>query len=132
MTYHLVLDATAVAAYAAESIHVGEVLAEVGDEYRPSDPGDGGTGPLVCVPVPAAIVAALYVADQDRIDILLGLPYVVGTPILAGGWRRAVTATQLLGSLDRACAALAVDSSRAGMILTAEPEVYGGLDTIGI
>ncbi len=132
MTYRLVLDATAVAAYAAESIHVGEVLAEAGDEYRPSDPDDGGTGPLVCVPVAAVIAAVLAGADHDRVAVLLGLPHVSAAALLPGDWRRIANGADLLGSLDRACAALDQATGRAGMILTAEPDVYGGLDTIRI
>jgi hypothetical protein len=92
VTFRLVLDATAVAAYARESIHVGEVLAEVADEYRPGDPDDDGTGPLVALPVAAMVAAAVGGADQDRVDVLLGLPYVAGLPVLAADWRRIANA----------------------------------------
>ncbi len=132
MTYRLVLDASAVRAYTAGSIHLGEVLSEVADEYVPNDPADAGTGALISVPVAALVAANPTGAALDRVGILLGLPHVTATALLAGGWRRVVTATQLLGGLDRACAALAVDDGRAQMIVTAEPDVYGGLDTIGI
>lgn len=132
MTFRLVLDATAVAAYAARSIHVGEVLAEVCDEYVPNDSVDGGTGPLVAVPVAAALRAAVNGADPDRIDVLLGLPYVTCAALPAHDWRRVANATRLLVGLDRACAALQQAHGRADLILTADPDVYGGLDTIGI
>jgi hypothetical protein len=42
-------------------------------------------------------------------------------------------ATQLLGGLGRACAALAVACGDAGYLMTGEPEIYGeGMETIAI
>ena len=50
MTFRLVLDATAVAAYATGNINVGEVLAEVADEWRDPEVGPprGGARAVPC------------------------------------------------------------------------------------
>lgn len=126
MTYRLVFDLTAVAAFAAGSIHVGEILAEVADEWV-----DVG-GPGVAVPLPALAEAARTGVDVAALDRLVALKPVRVTAPDPDDWRRIANGTDLLGSLDRACAALDQATGRAEMILTAEPEVYGGLDTIGI
>ncbi len=126
MIYRLVFDATAVAAFAAESIHVWEILAEVTDEWS------GGSGPQVAVPLPALAEAVRTGVDITALDRLIALKPVCVTVPDPDDWRRIANGTDLLGSLDRACAALDQATGRAGMILTAEPEVYGGLDTVGI
>ncbi len=126
MTYRLVFDATAVAAFAAESIHVGEILAEVTDEWS------GGDGPQVAVPLPALAEAARTGVDLGALDRLVGIKPVCVTVPDPAGWRHIANATDLLGSLDRACAALDQARGRADLILTADPDVYGGLDTIAI
>lgn len=54
-------------------------------------------------------------------------------PIEVTEWRQVAAATQLLGELGRACAALAVACGGAGYLVTGEPEIYGeGIETIAI
>ncbi len=122
MKYHLALDATAVAAYAAGSIHVGEVLAEAADD----------TAGHVAVPVAALLRAHVEGADPGRLDLLCRLPHVEVLPVDVDGWRRTAAATKLLIGLDRACAALLVVDGQAGFVVTADQDGYGGIETIQI
>ncbi len=126
MIYRLVFDATAVAAFAAESIHVGEILAEVTDEWS------GDDGPQVAVPLPALAEAARTGVGMGALDRLVGIKPVRVTVPDPNDWRRIANGADLLGGLDRACAALDQAQGRAEMILTADPDAYGGLDTIAI
>jgi hypothetical protein len=119
-----VLDTSAVLAYAAGSIHVGETIGEIADE------GAGFAVPVVCL-----LAAADRVAEdqQPMLDALAGHPHGVVLPLAPLGWRRVAAASSLLGDLGRACAALPVVSGEAGYVMTAEPEAYGeGIETIGI
>ena len=112
------------AAYAAGSEHVGEVLREIADE-----------GVSVGLPIAALIEARTTVADHEAVllDVLAALPYTVVLPLDdVDGWQRLAAATQLLGGLGRACAALAVTDGIAGYVMTREPGVYGGIETIPI
>ncbi len=72
MRYRAVLDASAMAAYAAGSEHVGEVLREIADE-----------GATAALPVAALIEARAAVADTvaPMLTILAGLPYTVVLPL---------------------------------------------------
>lgn len=120
-----VLDATAVEAYAAGSIHVGELLAEIADEHVPED------GALVSVPAPALVAAHVAGADLDRLEVLVGLPHVDVTQVI--GWRQHATAAVLFGTLDRACAVVHHARGRADYVITCEPDVYGaGVDTVQV
>lgn len=120
MTFHLVLDATAVAAYATGSIHVGEVLAEAADDHG-----------RVAVPFDTLILACADGCEAAAVKPLVALRHVEVVNN-RWSWQKLGVAAHLLGGVDRAWAALLADSGEAAFILTAEPEVYGGLDTIGI
>ena len=124
MRFRAVLDKSAIAAYAAGSEHVGEVLREIADE-----------GVEVGLPVAALIEARIASRDADaaQLGLLAALPYTTVLPLDADGWPRTAAATQLLGSLGRACAALLVAAGQAGYVMTCEPDVYGeGIETIPI
>ncbi len=123
--YRLVLDTSAVAAYAAGSEHLGEVLSEVADE----------PGALVALPLVALVEAHATLKDPATLDILVGLPHLHVLPLddtAVADWRRYANATLLLGGLDRACAALLVAYGRAQLVATADPDGYPGIDTVGI
>lgn len=122
MTYSLVLDASAVTAYTTGSIHVGEVLAEAADDRHT----------MVALPYPALVLAVAAGADAAAATPLTRLGHVEIVDDWLWGWHRLGAATSLLGTLDRAWAALMVDDAHAGLVLTADPDAYGGLDTIGI
>lgn len=120
--FRLVLDASAVTAYAAGSIHLGEVLAEAADER----------GTLIALPYPALVLAVAGGADGHAITPLPHLPHVEIVDEWDRGWHRMGAATALLGTLDRAWAALMIDDGRAELVLTADPDAYGGIETIQI
>jgi hypothetical protein len=124
VSYRAVLDASAMAAYAAGSEHVGEVLREIADE-----------GATVALPVTALIEARVTVPDTatSLLDVLAGLPYTVVLPLAVDSWQQTAAAVQLLGGLGRACAALLVAHGHAGYVMTRDPGVYGeGIETIPI
>jgi hypothetical protein len=119
-----VLDTSAVLAFAAGSINVGETIGEIADE-----------GADFAVPVASLLAAAGQVrADQQpMLDALATHPHGVVLALAPSGWRRVAAASSLLGDLGRACAALPVVSGEAGYVMTAEPDAYGeGIETIGI
>jgi hypothetical protein len=119
-----VLDTSAILAYAAGSIHVGETIGEIADE------GAGFAIPVVCLLSAADRVAA---DQQPMLDALANHPTGIVLPLAPAGWRRVAAASSPLGDLSRACAALPVVSGEAGYVMTAEPEAYGeGIETIGI
>jgi hypothetical protein len=120
---HVVLDTTAVHAYANGSDHVGEVLRELVDE------GVGFAVPAVC------LVEAAGRAKDDRwpvLNLLAVHPHCVLLPLAGEDWRSVAAAARLLGDLGRATAALPVARDQALYVLTAEPDAYRGLATIGI
>jgi len=111
-------------AYAAGSEHVGEVLGEFADEKA-----------SFCLPVACLIEARIAVTEEDAqlLDVLVDLPLAVPLGLEFGPWRQVAAATQLLGGLGRACAALCVAHGAAGYVLTGEPEAYGeGIETIPV
>lgn len=120
----LALDSTAVAAYAAGSEDVGEVLRELADE-----------GVRFAVPALCVVEGAGLLPDKvwPLLDVLTGLPHAVTVPLEAEDWRRVAAATQLLGGMGRACAALLYASGHVDYVLTCEPEAYGdGIETIPV
>jgi hypothetical protein len=120
---HVVLDTTAVAAYARGSDHVGEVLRELVDE-------GAGFGLLAL-----CLYEAADRVKEDRwplLDLLAAHPYCTALPLPVDDWRPVAAAAQLLGDLGRATAALPVARDQALYVLTSEPDAYGGLPTIGI
>ncbi len=114
----VVLDGTAIAAYATGSDDVGEVLREVADE-----------GCRFAVPV-ACLTEGAAAADPDLwpvLDVLLAHPRCSRLPY-GDDWRDLAAATAALGGPGRAAAMLAaVDHS--AYLLTREPQAYGGDDS---
>jgi hypothetical protein len=119
-----ILDTSAVLAFVAGSIHVGETIGEIADE------GAGFAVPVVCLLAAADRVTA---DQQPMLDVLASHPHAIVLPLISARWRRVSAAGSLLGDVGRACAALPVVSGKAGYVMTAEPEAYGeGIETIGI
>jgi hypothetical protein len=108
----LVLDTSAITAFAAGSIDVGEPIAEVHS--------DGGR---VVVPVVCLIEAARQVGD-DMPGLLVDHPACEVEPLTEELWAAVTAGARILGRLDLAVALLAATSGN-GYVLTSEPESYG-------
>jgi hypothetical protein len=118
-----ILDTTAIQAYAAGSIAVGELIGELSDE-----------GVQFGLPALCLIEAASDANDHtsDVLAILAEHPSGAWLPLDHLDWRRMAAAAHLLGSVARACAALPVIHDHVDYLVTAEPEAYPGLNVIGI
>lgn len=111
----VVLDASAIAAYAATSIAVGEILVEVGDE-----------GAHVGLPV-SCLAEAYRRVPEDQVavvSLLAGHPTVVVVDTDPNEWLPLAQATRALGRVDTA-AALLLTVAADGHLMTAEPDAYG-------
>ncbi|WP_326559679.1 hypothetical protein [Micromonospora sp. NBC_01796] len=107
----LVLDTSAILAYARTSIAVGETIAEVVDE------GGRFAIPAVC------LAEASRLADDDQTPRLLLLSQhvcAVVTTTPDDEWRVLVEWTRILGRVD-----LAAAMAHTTYVLTAEPKAYG-------
>jgi hypothetical protein len=115
----LVLDTSAIVAYAAGSVDVGEPIAEVHSE------GGQAVIPIVCL-----IEAARQVGD-DMPQLLIGHPAVAVEPLVVAHWPAVTAGLRVLGRLDLASAFLTATAGD-GYILTSEPDAYGDLggDTV--
>jgi hypothetical protein len=109
----VVLDTSAVLAFAHGSIDVGEVLAEVDDEDA------SFAVPIVCV-----IEAAARLGDDAMVRVLVQRPACVVTPLRRDDWRVLARDARILGRLDLAVVALTAADAGAH-ILTGEPDAYG-------
>jgi hypothetical protein len=111
----LVLDASAVLAYAAGSIDLGETIAEVVDE------GGRFAASAVCLAEGVRLVDA---------DLALGVPLLtrhprfVPLPVLAEDWDRIGYWARELGGVDRAVAVVEVLDRPDGYLVTAQPAAY--------
>ncbi|MBO0867826.1 MAG: hypothetical protein J2P15_04600 [Micromonosporaceae bacterium] len=123
MTIRAVLDTSAIRAYAAGSIDVGELIGEFSDE------GAQFGLPVLCL-AEAATSASPHTLRM--LNILTHHPDAVILPVEADQWQDAATGSTLYGTLARGCSALAVATGRADYVITAEPHAYPGIDTIGI
>jgi len=123
VTIRAVLDTSAIRAYDAGSLAVGELIGEFSDE-----------GVQFGLPALCLIEAAAKADDQTlaMLDILTRHADAVGLPLDLDDWRQLAAAAELLGSIAHASAALPVAYGDAGYVITAEPEAYPGLDTIAI
>ena len=115
----LVLDTSAIKAFAAGSVDVGEPIAEVH--------ADGGR---VVIPIVCLIEAARHVGD-DMPRVLVDHPACEVAPFTVELWPAAIAGIRILGRLDLAVALL-VATMGNGYVLTAEPEAYGdiGVDSV--
>ena len=118
----LVLDTSAILAYADTSIAVGETIAEVVDE-----------GGRFALPVVCLAEASRRVPEDQAAGVLLLVehPYSVLTPNAISDWRSLAEWTRILDSVDRACAIVQAIHWTA-YVLTAEPDAYGGPDEMPV
>lgn len=109
----LVLDTSAVLAYARGSVDVGETITEVVDE------GHWFGSSVVCL----AEATRLAGDDSPGITLLAAHRRFVALPAAAEKWPALATWTRLLRRVDLAASILeAVD--REGHVMTAEPHLY--------
>lgn len=112
---HLVLDTSAIIAYAHTSIHVGETIAEVADE-------DGRFAvPVVCL---AEAGRRLLGAEDPRLRLLVQHPHAAVTGVPDDEWELLTEWAVALGRVDLA-AAMVEATANGAYVLTAEPEAYG-------
>ena len=109
----LVLDTSAILAFAKGSLHVGETLSEVAD--------NGAAFGL-----PIACLAAAHSADHSMLSMLTGHPVGVLLTVKVDEWRPWAAMCGLLGRLDAAAALLAASYADCD-VLTGEPALYRGL-----
>jgi len=127
-TVRLVLDTSAVLAYAAGSIDLGETIAEVVDE------GGQFAASAVCL----AEALRLVPGDQALgVPLLTRHPRFVPLPVLAEDWDRVGYWAKELGEVDRGAAVVEVLDRPYGYLVTAEPDRYDvksldDLNVIGI
>jgi hypothetical protein len=117
------LDTSAIQAYAAGSIAVGELIGEFSDE-----------GVQFGIPVLCLIESARDIDKHSHslLTILAEHPDAIWLPLDETQWDQIAAAADLLGTVARACAALPVAHGHAEYIITAEPDAYPGLEVIGI
>ena len=108
----LVLDTSAITAFAAGSVNVGEPIAEVHDE-----------GGRVVVPVVCLIEAARQVGG-DMPRLLVDNPACEVGSLVGDRWAVVAAGARVLGRLDLASAFLTATVGD-GYILTAEPDAHG-------
>ncbi|MBG0564585.1 hypothetical protein [Actinoplanes aureus] len=113
----LVLDASAVVGWVRGSVAVGELIAEIDDEYG-----------AVILPLPCLVEAAhsTGMLQQAHLEILIGHRAVTLLADDPADWLALTTLRGILGSPDRASAAmLALD---AGVdVLTRDASWYAGV-----
>jgi hypothetical protein len=111
----LVLDTSAILAYAGTSISVGETIAEVVDE------GGRFALPVVCL----AEASRAAPADQAAgVMLLVEHPHATVTATPEDEWQVLAEWTRILGRVDLA-AAMADAATHAAYVLTGEPKAYG-------
>lgn len=118
----VVLDTTAITAYAGTSVAVGEIIAEVGDENA-----------LAALPLTCLAQAYQCVPDDQlpAIGLLVALANTVVVDTDPADWLALAGLARDLGRVDAAAALLlAVDCD--GYVVTAEPDVYGDPDDMPV
>src|SRR5262245_59710533 len=111
----VLLDTSAITAYEAGSIHVGEVMAEVADN-----------GGAVGVPIICLVEAKQSLPTADRLGILVSNPIVALLPNLSDDWEELAEAYGILRRLDAAAPAPAA-FDYDGLILSRYPKMYRGV-----
>jgi hypothetical protein len=118
-----ILDTSAIRAYAAGSIAVGELIGEFSDE------GAQFGLPVLC------LIEAAAGADPRTLAMLNLLTHHTDAallPLATDQWQQAATASSLYGTTARASAVLPIIDGSADYVVTAEPDAYPGIDTIVI
>jgi hypothetical protein len=111
----LVLDTSAVLAYASGSIHLGETITEVVDE------GGRFAASVVCL---AEAIRLVPDGQAPGVPLLTRHPKFTTLPMLAEDWDRLGYWASELGQVDRAAAVVEVLDRPAGYLVTAEPGRY--------
>lgn len=111
----VILDASAIIAFTRGSIDVGEVIAEVDDEYAAAGL------PMLCL-----VEATRSVVDADHLDLLVNHPAVAVRSPQPGDWQALAAIYHSVGRLDAASAVLAAIDLDC-QVLTGQPGLYGGL-----
>jgi hypothetical protein len=109
----LVLDTSAILAFAGESLHVGETISQVDEN------GAAFGLPIVCL-------AAAHKADGRMLQMLTSHQACELLTVEVDEWRQWAAMTDVLGRLDVAAALLAASSVDCD-VLTGEPDLYGVL-----
>ncbi len=111
----VILDTSAVLAYATGSIHVGEVIAEITDEEA-----------TFGLPLPCLIEAARRIDRDDLSGVYLLEAHRHGAivPDRPERWRTIAGLARALGRADLAAALLSAQDHGA-YVLTSEPGAYG-------
>lgn len=114
----IVLDTSAIGAYARTSLPVGEIVAEVADE-------NARIGvPLACLAEAYRCRPPLSDDQLDGVVLLTAHPHVVVADSDPLDWQALAGLSRDLGRVDAAAALLlAVDCG--GYVFTSEPDVYG-------
>jgi hypothetical protein len=118
----IVLDSSAMLAYAATSISVGETIAEVADE------GCRFGLPMVCLAEASRLMSEEQVA---ALLLLVRHPSAVVTSTPVADWEVLAEWTRGLGRVDLA-SALAEAIAHNGYVLTGEPATYGDIDELPV
>jgi hypothetical protein len=111
----VVLDTSAIVAYAGASVHVWETIAEVVDE------GAGFGVPVVCL----AEAALGLGGDGAPVELLVAHPGCTVLSIAAKDWRALAAAAGMVGRVDLGAALLAAVENSA-YVMTGEPGSYDG------
>ncbi|MFI5930778.1 hypothetical protein [Actinoplanes sp. NPDC051494] len=112
----LVFDATAILAYADQSIAVGEALTQV------SENGAAAGLPLACL-----VEAVQLATDRDRLRLLAGHEATVLLDGDATDWEAVSELHGLVGAYSATSAAWAAIDSQT-WVLSARPDLYSKLD----
>jgi hypothetical protein len=110
-----VLDASAIVEFTRQSIHVGELLAELDDE-----------GATAVLPVACLVEAVHAVADRGRLDLLVNHRADVIAADKPSDWQALAATYDSVGRPDAASAFLATLDHEC-MLLTRQPGLNAGL-----
>ncbi len=114
-TVRLVLDTSAVLAYAAGSVDLGETITEVVDE------GGRFGASVIC------LAEAVWLVDDEQalgVPLLTRHPRFAALPVLAEDWDRIGYWAKELDAVDRAVTVVEVLDRLDGYLVTREPDVY--------
>jgi hypothetical protein len=117
----VVLDASAVVEFTRESVHVGELLAEIDDEEG-----------AAAIPLSCLVEAVHAVADTDRLNLLVGHRATVVIADAPADWQVLAATNNIVGRVDAASAALTALDNNGCAVLTRYPGLYAGMEAGGL